>query len=71
MTENTYTDYTCDLCGSVYENKDDCIKCENSHITEFKIVDYEFPTKGAFPSGLLLEFEADGEKYTVSYYKER
>ena len=80
MKTNIYTEYTCEMCGRTYDNKDDCIKCENSHITNFKISGYEFPEprgygnsinfegKNCFPSKLILLFEKqNGENVEKEY----
>lgn len=70
MKVNTYTEYTCEFCGRRYKNENDCIKCEKSHITNFKISSYEFPQpryekfneNNRFPESLVLLFETnDGE----------
>lgn len=70
MKVNTYTEYTCEFCGETYENENDCIRCESSHITDFKISYYEFPQPeygefsgdNRFPESLVLSFGTnDGE----------
>lgn len=80
MKTNTYTEYTCESCGRTYDNKNDCIKCEESHITDFKISNYNFPrpqgygdnidfeSENRFPSKLVLLFEMPNGKEIEKEY---
>lgn len=80
MKINTYTEYTCEICGRTYDSKEDCVKCEAAHITNFKISNYRFPRPigygedikfediNRFPEKLVLLFKIpNGEEIEKEY----
>ena len=36
------TTYKCDKCGATYDNQEDCVKCESSHVMPKKMVSLSY-----------------------------
>lgn len=54
--------YQCDICNTVYNNENDCKRCENSHKIPVKIIGYKFNAirnNGEYPKTVTMEF-SDG-----------
>lgn len=55
--------YVCDYCGTRYEDKNECEKCENSHKIALEIHDMRFRSRkdiDNYPDKVELEM-SDGE----------
>lgn len=65
MKERTILRYACEICGAEYENKDECLACENGHITKGKIKSMSFEAKKKIPYMVWLELEDQTLPYMV------
>lgn len=59
--------YICDYCGTQYEEKARCAKCEKTHAKISKIRDVEYHADGKYPDRVEVVFE-DG---SFAYYKQQ
>lgn len=59
--------YICDFCGAEYDNKTDCLLCENKHKMPLSIESKRYNAFGQkYPSVLYVKMD-DGE--TIAYMK--
>lgn len=60
------TMYECEVCGQRYRDRDECLNCENSHITDLHIARANFLPKAhaadGFPFLLEIASAKTGEK---------
>ena len=60
------TMYECEVCGQRYRDRDECLNCENSHITDLQIARARFLPKqhvtDGFPVILEIASAKTGEK---------
>ncbi len=59
--------YQCDVCGTQYKSKEDCVKCEKSHPKELRIIDARYLSLAQDKSGMPVTITVsgtDGKKYT-------
>lgn len=63
MKEITY--YKCEKCGKVFEDKEDCINCENMHqdIANFEISNAEFIQGDLIPLYITIRHKGRGTEY--------
>lgn len=64
--------YVCDICHTVYANKDDAIKCEKTHkLLEKATIVGDYKSIGQFPNGepYKIRIKFPGEDKWMEYHR--
>lgn len=54
--------YQCEICGTQYKDKAECVECEKSHVPGTKIIGYKYTpknvgSKDGLPVKITVKFE--------------
>ncbi len=57
----TLKKYQCDMCGTIYDDVELAVSCENSHVFETGIVETSYNSNAKYPWKIVVEF-TDGKR---------